>query len=206
MTEIRTFAQAFLRSPVHTAALFPSFPPLCRQASAPVPESGDPVGVDLGAGTGAVTDAVQERLQGRGRHIAVEFDPRMADVLRERHPGVEVICDDAHAAVEKLLADGVRADLSVSGLPWLVTAPRERTIFPLLARLAAPGGAVTQLAHAWIRPFPAAKAVQRNLEASFEEVVVTRTVWLNAPPAVVYVARRPRASALAAPAPERRPS
>lgn len=192
MTEIKSFAREFVRSPLHTAALFPSFPALCRQATAPLPEIGDPVVVDLGAGTGSVTDAVQERLAGRGRHIAVEFNQRMADVLAERHPNVEVICADAHDAVEKLLAEGVRADLSVSGLPWLCTAPRDRSIFPLLGRLAAPGGAVTQLAHAWIRFFPTARAVQRNLEAAFEEVVVTRTVWLNAPPAVVYVARRPR--------------
>jgi phospholipid N-methyltransferase len=192
VTEIRQFSRAFLRDPLHVAALFPSFPPLCRQAIAPLPETGDPVVVDLGAGTGSVTDEVQKRLAGRGRHIAIEFDEEMAAVLRERHPDVEVICDDAHAAVEKLLAEGVRADLSVSGLPWLATAPKDRSIFPLLSRLAAPGGAVTQLAHAWIRFFPTAKAVQRNLEASFEEVVVSRTVWLNAPPAVVYVARRPR--------------
>ena len=192
MTEIRHFSRAFLRDPLHVAALFPSFPPLCRQAIAPLPETGDPVVVDLGAGTGSVTDEVQKRLRGRGRHIAIEFDAEMAEVLRERHPEVEVICDDAHAAVEKLLAEGVRADLSVSGLPWLATAPKDRSIFPLLARLAAPGGAVTQLAHAWIRFFPTAKQVQRNLEATFEEVVVSRTVWLNAPPAVVYVARRPR--------------
>ncbi len=192
MTEIKEFARAFVRSPLHTAALLPSFPPLCRQAIAPLPDSGEPVVVDLGAGTGSVTEEVQTRLQGRGRHIAVEFDPRMAAVLQKRFPDVEVVCADAHRAVEDLLAAGVRADLSVSGLPWLVTSPRERTIFPLLARLAAPHGAVTQLAHAWIRFFPAARQVQRNLEASFEEVVVTRTVWLNAPPAVVYVARRPR--------------
>jgi phosphatidylethanolamine/phosphatidyl-N-methylethanolamine N-methyltransferase len=192
VTEIRQFSRAFLRDPLHVAALFPSFPPLCRQAIAPLPLTGDPVVVDLGAGTGSVTDEVQKRLAGRGRHIAIEFDEQMAAVLRERHPGVEVICEDAHTAVEKLLAEGVRADLSVSGLPWLATSPKDRSIFPLLARLAAPGGAVTQLAHAWIRFFPAAKQVQRNLESAFEEVVVSRTVWLNAPPAVVYVARRPR--------------
>lgn len=192
MTEIRHFSQAFLRDPLHVAALFPSFPPLCRQAIAPLPATGDPVVLDLGAGTGSVTDEIQKRLGGRGRHIAIEFDEAMAEVLRERHPEVEVICDDAHAAVEKLLAEGVRADLSVSGLPWLATAPKDRSIFPLLARLAAPGGAVTQLAHAWIRFFPTARQVQRNLEATFEEVVVSRTVWANVPPAVVYVARRPR--------------
>lgn len=192
MTEIKAFAREFVRSPIHTAALFPSLPPLCRQAIAPLPEHGDPVVLDLGAGTGSVTAVLQERLRGRGRHIAVEFNERMAQGLQQRYPDVEVICDDAHRAVEQLLADGVRADLSVSGLPWLCTAPRERTIFPLLGRLAAPGGAVTQLAHAWIRFFPTAKQVQRNLEAAFEEVIVTRTVKLNVPPAVVYVARRPR--------------
>ncbi|MEJ2868144.1 methyltransferase domain-containing protein [Actinomycetospora sp. OC33-EN08] len=193
MTEIRHFSTAFLRDPLHVAALFPSFPPLCRQAIAPLPETGDPVVVDLGAGTGSVTDEIQKRLRGRGRHIAVEMDEGMADVLARRHPDVEVMCTDAHTAVEKLLAEGVRADLSVSGLPWLATAPSDgRSIFPLLGRLAAPEGAVTQLAHAWIRFFPTAKQVQRNLEETFEEVVVSRTVWLNAPPAVVYVARRPR--------------
>ena len=192
MTEIKAFAREFLRSPVHTAALFPSLGPLCRQAIAPLPENGDPVVVDLGAGTGSVTEALQERLAGRGRHIAVEFNPRMAEVLAEAYPKVEVICDDAHAAVERLVAEGVRADLVVSGLPWLCTSPRETTIFRPVRDLVAADGAVTQLAHAWIRFFPAAKQVQRNLEAAFEEVVVTRTVWANVPPAVVYVARRPR--------------
>ncbi|GAA4796798.1 methyltransferase domain-containing protein [Actinomycetospora chlora] len=188
----RTFALEFLRDPLHVASLIPSAGPLCRQAAAPLPETGDPVVLDLGAGTGQVTDVIQERLAGRGRHIAVEFNPRMAAVLAERHPKVEVVCDDARAVVDRLLAEGVRTDLTVSGLPWLLTSPKDTTIFGPLARLAAPGGAVTQLAHAWIRFFPAAKQVQRNLEAHFEEVVVSRTVMANIPPAVVYIARRPK--------------
>jgi phosphatidylethanolamine/phosphatidyl-N-methylethanolamine N-methyltransferase len=193
VTEIQTFAREFLKDPLTVASLVPSAAPLCRQAAAPLPETGDPVVLDLGAGTGQVTDVIQERLHGRGRHIAVEFNPRLAAVLAERQPKVEVICDDARAVVERLLAEGVRTDLTVSGLPWLLTAPSQgRSIFEDLARLAAPGGAVTQLAHAWIRFFPTARQVQRNLEASFEEVVVSRTVWANVPPAVVYVARRPR--------------
>jgi phosphatidylethanolamine/phosphatidyl-N-methylethanolamine N-methyltransferase len=190
---IQAFAREFLRDPLNVASLVPSAAPLCRQAAAPLPETGDPVVLDLGAGTGQVTDVLQDRLHGRGRHIAVEFNPRMAAVLAERHPKVEVICDDAKAVVERLLEEGVRTDLTVSGLPWLVTAPRRgRSIFESLARLAAPGGAVTQLAHSWVRFFPDARNVQRNLEANFEEVVVSRTVWANIPPAVVYVARRPR--------------
>jgi len=191
---MQTFAREFLRDPLNTASLIPSGGPLCRQAAAPLPATGDPVVLDLGAGTGQVTDVIQDRLAGRGRHIAVEFNPRLAEILAERHPKVEVLCEDANAVVERLLAEGVRVDLTVSGLPWPLTAPRdkEKSIFRSLARLAAPGGAVTQLAHAWIRFFPTAKQVQRNLEDTFEEVVVSRTVWANVPPAVVYVARRPR--------------
>ena len=66
MSEIQAFAREFLRDPLHVAALFPSFAPLCRQAAAPLPETGDPVVLDLGAGTGQVTDVIQERLGGRG--------------------------------------------------------------------------------------------------------------------------------------------
>ena len=39
MTEIQAFAREFLRDPLHVAALFPSFAPLCRQAAAPLPET-----------------------------------------------------------------------------------------------------------------------------------------------------------------------
>jgi phosphatidylethanolamine/phosphatidyl-N-methylethanolamine N-methyltransferase len=192
------FTREFLRSPMATAAPVPTSAALSALALAPLPEAGDPVVLELGAGHGATTTAVQRRLGGRGRHIAVENNPRLAKVLREAHPHVEVHCEDAHDTVRRLASEGVRIDLVYSTLPWSATSPPDTTIFAALAPMLTTAGAVSQVQHSWVRPLPVARQVRRNLETHFEEVVVSRTVWRNTPPAVVFVARRPRVPAPAA--------
>jgi 16S rRNA A1518/A1519 N6-dimethyltransferase RsmA/KsgA/DIM1 with predicted DNA glycosylase/AP lyase activity len=43
--------------------------------------------VELGPGTGSVTAAIEHRLAGRGRHVAVEIDPGLARYVRAQHAG-----------------------------------------------------------------------------------------------------------------------
>jgi len=117
-----SFAREFLRSPLVTASPVPTGAALARIAVAPLPENGDPVVVELGAGTGSTTRAVQHRLAGRGRHIAVEANPRMARLLQRENPTVEVVGDGAHDVVRRLIAKGVRAELVFSTLPPSATA------------------------------------------------------------------------------------
>lgn len=45
--------------------------------------------------TGACTGVIQHRLNGRGRHIAVEINSTFAKLLTERYPRVEVVCGEA---------------------------------------------------------------------------------------------------------------
>ena len=75
--------------------MWPSSPRLSAKLARIAPGHGAPVVVELGPGTGAVTAQVARRLSPEGRHLAVEPDPRMADSLRSRHPGVEVVNGDA---------------------------------------------------------------------------------------------------------------
>ncbi len=160
----------------------------------PIPEQGDPVVVELGPGTGSFTAEIQRRLGGRGRHLAVEINPKLAAHLSDRHPGVEVVVDDA-CGLPGLLGDrGVaKADVIISGLPWAAFSPSCRTACsrPSSGSLA-PGGAFTMFAYVHAMLLPPALRIRRSLFGSFEEVVMGRTVWPNLPPAFVYHARRPR--------------
>ena len=191
------FAREFLRSPLDTASVVPSSVALCREVTAPVPESGDPVVVELGPGTGVVTAVVQQRLGPRGRHLAVELNPRFADALAARFPAVEVVCADARALPDLLAERGLRADVVLSGLPWAAyrstdpsaDAPSLPAVF---AATMAPGGAFTQIGYAVTRRARPARRQLADLRAAFEEVRTRRTVWGNVPPAVVHTARRPR--------------
>jgi phospholipid N-methyltransferase len=156
------FLREFIRSPLRTAAVLPSSSRLAAQMVVGVPERGEPLVVELGAGTGAFTSAIQRRLRGRGRHVVIELNDRFATEIARAFPSVEVVCDDA-VHLPRLLA-GLGAgpvDVVVSGLPWIAYAGRPPLI-ESVARALSPAGVYT-------------------------------TVWRNLPPAVVHVARRPRA-------------
>jgi phospholipid N-methyltransferase len=185
----------FVRHPREVGAVAPSGTTLTAQAVAPIPRSGHPVVVELGPGTGSFTAAIQRRLAGRGRHIAVEINPRMAGLLAGQHPGVEVVTADA-VRLEELLAErgAGRADVIVSGLPWAVfPEARQREVLDAAVRALAVDGAFTTFAYVHMRWSAPARRLRRSLEERFDEVVPGRTVWANVPPALVYYCRRPTA-------------
>ena len=183
----------FVRHPKQVGAVAPSGTTLAAQAVAPIPRTGNPVVVELGPGTGSFTGAIQRRLGGRGRHIAVEINPRMAGLLAAKHPGVEVVTADA-VRLEELLAErGVpRADVIVSGLPWTVFTPdRRQEMLDAAVRSLAADGAFTTFSYLHMRWSASARRLHHDLMDRFDEVVEGRTVWANLPPALVYYCRRP---------------
>jgi phosphatidylethanolamine/phosphatidyl-N-methylethanolamine N-methyltransferase len=187
------FFQEFLRSPMQTAAVTPSSRFLAAGMVAPIPEKGDPVVVELGAGTGAFTEVIQQRLGGRGRHIALEFNSRLSGGLRDRYSDVEVVCAGARELPRVLREQGLLADVVISGLPWAAYAQSDgRPLTELIADSMSPYGAFTQFAYVWTRWAPPARRLLKDLRTTFGETLISRTVWRNVPPALVYVSRRPR--------------
>ncbi|GAA0427522.1 methyltransferase [Acrocarpospora corrugata] len=188
------FFGQFMRSPAMIGAIAPSSRRLAAAITVPIPEDGDPVVVELGPGTGPFTAEIQRRLGGRGRHLAVEINPLLASHLATRHPGVELIVDDAAKLPELLAARRAgQADVIVSGLPWAAFgAGTQRALLDGVLSALKPDGAFTMFAYVHARRLPPAVRIRRALVDSFEEVVLGRTVWRNLPPAFVYHARRPR--------------
>jgi phosphatidylethanolamine/phosphatidyl-N-methylethanolamine N-methyltransferase len=196
VSDTARFLREFVRDPMHTAAVAPSSRALAAVMTDRVPTPGngaaEPVVVELGPGTGAFTTAIQARLGGRGRHIAVELHPEWARLLADRFPAVEVVTGDV-ADLTAVLRDRnvMSADAVVSGLPW--AAYRTGTVHSATARLLDNGGTFTQFAYSWTRHWaPPARAQLADLRRHFTEVVTSSTVWRNVPPAVVYQARLPR--------------
>ncbi|SCK54847.1 Phospholipid N-methyltransferase [Streptomyces sp. WMMB 322] len=184
----------FLRSPADIGAVAPSSPRLAAAVTAPIPELGEPVVVELGPGTGVVTSIIQEQLGGRGRQLAVEANPRLADQLRWRCRGVEVLHADASALPQLLAERGLaKADVVVSGLPWASFSDEvQREILAGVSHVLASDGAFTTFGYVHALRLASALRFRELLHTTFEEVVPGRTVWRNLPPALVYHARRPR--------------
>ena len=192
--DLGAFIAAAIRSPTTVGAVAPSSSHLANQLTVVVPSGGEPVIVELGSGTGSVTAAIQRRLGGRGRHLAVELDPVLANYVRRQNPGVEVVVGDA-VGLRKILSEhGIHAvDAVISGLPWaLFSSGTQRDIIKVVTEVLCPWAAFTTFAYVHAFPMRGARQFRALLDELFDEVLTTHTVWRNVPPAVTYVCRRPR--------------
>jgi phosphatidylethanolamine/phosphatidyl-N-methylethanolamine N-methyltransferase len=178
------FLRSWFEKPLTTGAVMPSSKVLARTMAAYVdPKSSGPV-VELGPGTGAVTQALVERGVDPARLVLVEFNPTFCRMLRVRYPAATVVQGDAYR-LRHLLETTLRepADAIVSGLP-LVTKPmrtRVRLISEAMALLRA-GAPFVQFTYAMVPPIPKGLTGIRT-EAS-------PLIWLNLPPARVWIYRR----------------
>jgi phosphatidylethanolamine/phosphatidyl-N-methylethanolamine N-methyltransferase len=188
------FLRQWMRAPARMGAIAPSSRRLAEAVCASVPERGEPVVVELGAGTGPFTGEIQRRLGGRGHHLAIEIDPLLAQRLRHRHPGAEVIQRDAVHLRDLLDERGIEnADVVVSGLPWALFPPTaQHQLMDATAAALAPAGAFTAFTYLHAVPLTPARRFRKQLTDRFEEVIPSRTIWRNTPPAFVLHARRPR--------------
>jgi phosphatidylethanolamine/phosphatidyl-N-methylethanolamine N-methyltransferase len=189
----RIFVAAALRRPATVGAVVPSSARLAEVLASVVPRVGSPVVVELGPGTGAVSDVIARRLPSGARHLAVELDPRMVAYLRRTRPELEVVPGNAAHLAALLAERGVtHVDAVVSGLPWaLFDEVTQTDILGEVRRVIGSTGAFTTFGYLNSMTLGAARRFRRTLRATFDEVVVSSTVWRNVPPAFVYVCRRP---------------
>ncbi len=177
------FIRSWIEKPISTGAVMPSSKALARTMARYVdPKASGPV-IELGPGTGPVTEALVQRGVDPARLILVEFNPDFCRLLRTRYPAATVVHGDAYR-LRRLLDTFVRepAAAVVSGLP-LVTKPlrtRLRLISDAMSLLAAAAPFI-QFTYAMVPPIPKALS---GIKAEHSELI-----WLNLPPARVWVYR-----------------
>jgi phosphatidylethanolamine/phosphatidyl-N-methylethanolamine N-methyltransferase len=131
-----------------------------------------------------VTEALVAQGVDPSRLVLVEFDPTFCRLLRDRYPQATVVQGDAYS-LKRLLAGIMQqpAAAVVSGLP-LFTKPlrmRLRLLFEAFG-LMSPGAPFVQFTYNAVPPIP--KRLDRvRAEAS-------ERIWMNIPPARVWVYRR----------------
>ena len=178
------FIRSWMEKPLATGALIPSGKPLARaMANCVDPDVPGPI-IELGPGTGAVTAALVEQGIEPSRMVLVEFNPTFCRLLRTRYPEATVVQGDAYG-LKRLLGTLLRqpAAAVVSGLP-LFTKPlkfRLRLLTDAFALLM-PGAPFVQFTYAVVPPIPRAYS---GASAHGSE-----RIWLNFPPARVWVYRK----------------
>jgi phosphatidylethanolamine/phosphatidyl-N-methylethanolamine N-methyltransferase len=183
LDEVR-FIRSWLEKPLATGAVAPSGRALARTMASYVdPQAEGPV-IELGPGTGPVTEALVTQGVDPARLVLVEFNPIFCRLLRTRYPAATVLQGDAYG-LRRLLADYTQqpAAAVISSLP-LFTKPL-KTRLRLMCdafNVMVPGAPFIQFTYAVVPPIPKAFA-SVSAEAS-------ERIWMNLPPARVWVYRK----------------
>jgi phosphatidylethanolamine/phosphatidyl-N-methylethanolamine N-methyltransferase len=178
------FLKNWATAPLKTGAVAPSGPHLTRAMAAAADEGRDGSIVELGPGTGVVTEALLARGLAPERLVLVEYSADFAALLRARFPGATVVEGDAYA-LPGVVAGHVNAPLAavVSSLP-LFTSPEEKRIALAEAAfgLLSAGAPFVQFSYALVSPVPDRVPGMRT--------EVSGWIWRNVPPARVWTYRR----------------
>jgi phosphatidylethanolamine/phosphatidyl-N-methylethanolamine N-methyltransferase len=179
-SESELFFRQWLRSPKSMGSVVPSSSFLARGVAECVEWRPGQTVVELGGGTGAVTDGLINSGIPREALVVIELDKSLARYLRDRLPGVNVVQGNATRLAEVLEPlDVGEISTVISGLPML-TMPIDFQRAILESSFSAMGshGFVVQYTYSPIAPIPARKL---GVSAKLKRVIVR-----NVPPATIW--------------------
>ncbi|MCX5580693.1 class I SAM-dependent methyltransferase [Kaistia terrae] len=181
--EVRFF-RSWMGKPLSMGSVTPSGKALTKlMASFVDPDDTLPI-IELGPGTGVVTQALLERGVAPERIVSIEYSPDFCRLLEKRFTGIRIIQGDAYA-LDQALAGCVEGPVAavISSLPLLTQPPQRRStlISDAFARLS-PGRPFIQFSYGLNSPVPPDPALFST----------SHTGWVmkNVPPARVWVYRR----------------
>jgi phospholipid N-methyltransferase len=186
------YLREYLKRPSQIGAIAPSSGELAEAMLDGLDLENARAVLEYGPGSGVITDHIRHKISPQTKFAAIEINPRMAELFKERHPDIRlfedtvanarVICDDAGM-------DSV--DCIVSGLPWATFSQQMQVTFlEEMMRVLRPGGAFVTFAYIHALALPMSKRFASRLQTYFGSVSRSPVVWRNVPPALVYRCKR----------------
>ncbi len=184
LDEIR-FIKSWAGNPLKTGAVSPSGSALARRMAQQIDMGRDGQVIELGPGTGVVTEAILKRGVEPGRLTAIEYNCKFCGLLQKRFQGITIVQGDAYS-LKKTLTDVESGSLAgiVSSLPLFTSSVDSRRKLLLEAfDLLQPGAPFIQFSYALVPPV--------KEETGLINYTVTGWILLNLPPARVWIYRKP---------------
>ncbi|WP_028547469.1 class I SAM-dependent methyltransferase [Paenibacillus sp. UNC451MF] len=173
------FLNKFIKSPKDVGSITPSSKYLARAMTRSIPWDGVEAAAELGAGTGAITEYIQNAAGEHTRTLLFEKDTVLRNQLQEKYP--TMACYSDACQIRKAMSEeGIgHLDLILSGLPFFnfPQAIRDAIMNEILLSLK-PGGRFVA--------FQYSLQMKQQLNQYFD-IESIQFVPLNLPPAFVYI-------------------
>ena len=183
LSDSTVFLREWIANPQRTGAVAPSSPQLGAAMARWLPRNPESFVLELGPGTGAVTDALLKYGLREDRLVAIEKNPNLARLLHKRFQRAQIINGDAWD-LDQLLRD-CRQPIEavgavISSLP-LLNFPKEQA-----AALAQKIRSVLEPRGRWVQ-YSYQIGKNRSRGGDDFRLFASKIVWFNLPPARVSV-------------------
>ncbi len=174
-----------LRRPGRVGAIAPSSAQLVEVMISNIPRGYTGRVLEVGLGSGTLTDAILRRLPSETQYCGVELDPRIASSLQNRFSQARILLGSA-ADLSQLL-QGQKYDRIVCSLPWglFSSALQDQILRELVKSLTEKGelSSYLYLQTVWL---PGGATFLRKVLGYFDSLSISPIIWSNLPPARVY--------------------
>jgi phosphatidylethanolamine/phosphatidyl-N-methylethanolamine N-methyltransferase len=183
LSDSTVFLREWIANPQRTGAVAPSSPQLGAAMARWLPRDPESYVLELGPGTGAVTDALLKHGLREDRLIAIEHNANLARLLRKRFPRAQILAGDAWH-LDSLLRDLPEPVASVgaviSSLPLLnFSLEQAEALAQKIRSVLQPQGNWVQYSYRIHK--------RRSRGSSSFRLRASKIVWFNLPPARVSV-------------------
>ena len=183
LTDTTLFLQEWFANPQRTGSLVPSSRKLAAAMARWLPSNPESYVLELGPGTGAVTQALLKHGLRQDRLVAIERNPKLAQLLAKRFPRAHIIAGDAWQ-LDNLLERQPKPITSVgaviSSLPLLnFSVEQAEDLAQKIRDVLEPQGT-------WVQYSYQINKMRSRGSSSFN-LLASKIVWLNLPPARVSV-------------------
>ncbi|HTQ49095.1 MAG TPA: methyltransferase domain-containing protein [Candidatus Acidoferrales bacterium] len=183
LTDTTLFLQEWLANPQRTGAVVPSSRQLAAAMAHWLPSDPDRYVLELGPGTGAVTQALLKHGLREDRLVAIERNTKLAHLLRERFPRAHIITGDAWQMDDLLRLRNKpihHVGAVISSLPLVNFSPEQaEALADKIRAILDPQGTWVQYSYHIHK--------RRTRGTSRFQLLASKIVWLNLPPARVSV-------------------
>lgn len=183
------FFKAALKNPLQTSTPFASSDRVGQRFANHLHLADDEIVVELGVGSGAITDHLLPRLKDRGQYVGFELNDDLYNYLRhDKYPDLEI----HHASAERLaeVMKGRKVGAVISTLPWsLIPIETRHSILDQIYEVLQPGGTFSVFTALHVLWTPAVREFWSHMQRRFPTYTYTDEL-MNIPPCRLYFARK----------------
>ena len=192
LAEAATFFSAFVRNPGSVGAVFPASRYLARSMLEGIEFDSSDVLIELGPGTGSITEHMPRCFKQMPQYIGIEREQRFVEHLRRRLPEMHFIHGLAQNALQihQTHHKGYPKAI-ISSLPFASLSRQLQTeIIENLDALMGEGTVFRTYQYLNAYFLPSGFRFRRRMSETFGEPEMQRIQLFNLPPAVVFTWRR----------------